>query len=290
MPVTSPSRRLDLPIVLRELQVLRTTEVTPRMRRITVGGEQLRAFRSGDLDVTAFRTEGADDYVKVFLPEEGESAPVLPEQHDGHLHWPRKPAPVARAYTVRRFDAELGELDLDFVVHGHGVGGNWARDAKPGDVLHLAGPKVSTIPPLGADWWLLAGDETALPAIGRYVETHEDGAALHAVVLVDGPAEEQTDLPGVTWVHRRAGVPDAQRLADAVREVAPTSGDGWMWIAGEAAIVRELRAVAKALGVPKHQLDASGYWRAPVVGALARVRALRDSAVESLETRRREHA
>lgn len=289
MPVTSPSRRLDLPIVLRELRVIRSTEVTPRMRRITVGGEQLKAFRSGDIDVTAFRTEGADDYVKIFLAEEGESEPVLPEQHDGHLHWPRKPAPVARAYTVRRFDAETGELDLDFVVHGHGVAGNWARDAKPGEVLHLAGPKVSTLPPTGADWWLLAGDETALPAIGRYLETHDDPATLCAVVLVDGPAEEQSDLTGVTWVHRRAGVSDATVLADAVRGVAPRTGDGWMWIAGEAAIVRELRTVAKELGVPKQMLDASGYWRAPVTGALARVRALRDQAVESLDHRRKEH-
>ena len=289
MPVTTPSQRLDLPIVLRELRVIRTTEVTPRMRRITVGGDQLGAFRTGELDVTPFRTEGADDYVKVFLPEEGETEPVLPEQHDGHLHWPRKPAPVARAYTVRRFDAVTGELDLDFVVHGHGVGGNWARDAKPGDVLHLAGPKVSTIPPIGAEWWLLAGDETALPAIGRYVETHDDPATLHAVVLVDGPAEEQSDLAGVTWVHRQAGVSDAQTLADAVRRVVPQAGDGWMWIAGEAAIVRELRAVAKERGIPKAQLDASGYWRVPVTGALGRVRALRDQAVESMEHRRREH-
>ncbi|MFD4291818.1 siderophore-interacting protein [Rhodococcus sp. NPDC058505] len=290
MPVTTPSRRLDLPIVLRELRVIRTTEVTPRMRRITVGGEQLEAFRSGKYEVTAFRTEGADDYVKVFLPEEGESAPVLPEQHDGHLHWPRKPAPVARAYTVRRFDPATGELDLDFVVHGHGVAGNWARDARPGDVLHLAGPKVSTIPPVGADWWLLAGDETALPAIGRYVDTHDDPAALHAVVLVDGSAEEQADLAGVTWVHRRPGVPDATLLADEVRRLAPTAGDGWMWIAGEAAIVRELRSVAKELGIPRDLLDASGYWRLPATGALARVRALRDQAVESLDHRRRDHA
>lgn len=290
MPVTTPPRRLDLPIVLRELRVLRTTEVTPRMRRITVGGAQLAAFRSGEFDVTAFRTEGADDYVKVFLPEEGESTPVLPEQHDGHLHWPRRPAPVARAYTVRRFDSATGELDLDFVVHGHGVAGNWARDARPGDVLHLAGPKVSTLPPTGAHWWLLAGDETALPAIGRYVETHTDPAALHPVVLVDGPDEEQSDLAGVTWVHRRPGTPDAQVLADAVRRTAPGAGEGWMWIAGEAAIVRELRSVARELGVPKDLLDASGYWRVPATGALSRVRALRDQAVESLDQRRREHA
>ena len=291
MPVTTPSRRLDLPIVLRELTVLRTVEVTPRMRRITVGGEQLGTFQSGEFSVAEFRTEGADDYVKIFLPEEGSAAPVLPEQHDGHLHWPKRPAPVARSYTVRRFDAEAGELDLDFVLHGHGIAGNWARNAQPGDTLHLAGPKVSTIPPVGADWWLLAGDETALPAIARYVEEHDGSEPLYVAVLVDGPAEEQRELPGVTWVHRREGVSDARLLADAARTLGPSTGAGWMWIAGEASIVRELRATAKQLGVTKDLLDASGYWRVQVGdGPLARVRTLRDKAVESLENRRREHA
>lgn len=174
------------------------------MRRCTVGGEQLGAFRSGKFSVAAFRTEGADDYVKIFLPEAGSTEPVLPEQHDGHLHWPERPAPVARSYTVRRFDADAGELDLDFVLHGHGIAGNWARTTKPGDTVHLAGPKVSTIPPIGADWWLLAGDETALPAIAHYIDSHDDSIPVHAAVLVDGPEEEQHDVPGITWVHRRA--------------------------------------------------------------------------------------
>ncbi|EHK81647.1 Siderophore-interacting protein [Rhodococcus pyridinivorans AK37] len=108
MPVTTPPTRVSLPIVLRRLTVLRAVDVTPRMRRITLGGEQLGAFRSGDYDAPAFTTEGADDYVKIFLPEPGSETPALPEQHDGHLHWPRKPAPVARAYTVRRFDPVAG--------------------------------------------------------------------------------------------------------------------------------------------------------------------------------------
>ncbi|NLG54128.1 MAG: siderophore-interacting protein [Rhodococcus sp.] len=288
MPVTSASRRLDLPIVLRKLSVLRTAEVTPRMRRITLGGEQLGPFSASGFDLPAFTTRGADDYVKLFFPEPG-AEPVLPEQHDGHLHWPRKPAPIARAYTIRRFDADAGELDLDFVVHGHGIAGNWARDAKPGDEIHLAGPKVSTIPPEGASWWLLAGDETALPAIGHYLDDARGSSTpLHAFVLVDGPAEEQRELDGVHWVHRRSDADDALVLAEAVRAHSLPDSDGWMWIAGEAGIVRELRAVAKQLGIPKPMLDASGYWRADS-GALGRIRALRDRAVESLDHRRHEH-
>ncbi|QNG21181.1 siderophore-interacting protein [Rhodococcus triatomae] len=289
MPVTTPSRRLDLPIVLRKLTVLRTAEVTPRMRRITLGGEQLGAFSAAGHDLPAFTTRGADDYVKLFFPEPG-GEPVLPEQHDGHLHWPRKPAPLARAYTVRRYDADLGELDLDFVLHGHGVAGNWARDARPGDEIHLAGPKISTVPPVGASWWLLAGDETALPAVGHYLDDADGTVDLHAFVLVDGPEEEQRELTGVRWVHRRSGVADAELLAQAVRDHSLPEGEGWMWIAGEAGIVRELRAVAKHLGIPKPMLDASGYWRADAgSSALGRIRALRDQAVESLEHRRREH-
>lgn len=288
MPVTAASRRLDLPIVLRKLTVVRTTEVTARMRRITLGGEQLGQFSAAGFELPAFTTCGADDYVKLFFPEPG-CAPVLPEQHDGHLHWPRKPAPIARAYTVRRFDADAGELDLDFVVHGHGIAGNWAREAKPGDEIHLAGPKVSTIPPVGASWWLLAGDETALPAIGHYIEdAHGSDTALHAFVLVDGPGEEQQELAGVHWVHRRDGVDDADVLAQAVRAHSFPDSDGWMWIAGEASIVRELRSVAKQLEIPKPMLDASGYWRADT-SALSRIRALRDRAVESLDHRRHEH-
>ncbi|EOM75620.1 Fe-utilization protein [Rhodococcus rhodnii LMG 5362] len=286
----TPSRRLHLPIVLRELEVLRTRAVTPRMRRITLGGPQLGAFRANGFDLPAFTTEGADDYVKVFLADGPQAGPVLPEQHDGHLHWPRKPAPTARAYTVRRFDAEQRELDLDFVLHGHGVAGTWARSAAVGDTLHLAGPKIATLPPRGADWWLLAGDDTALPAISRYLEETHD-VPVHAAILVENADEEQPDLPGVTWVHRKAGTTAAALLAEAAARIAPRSGTGWMWIAGETDIVRSLRAVASDLGIPRDLLDASGYWRAPSTGRtpLGRVRTLRESARESLDLRRREH-
>src|SRR5699024_11085091 len=184
-------------------------------------------------------------------------------------------------------------LDLDFVLHGHGTAGLWARDAAPGDTLHLGGPKAATLPPAGARWWLLVGDETALPAVGRFVEEHPD-QDLTAVVVVEDPAEEQ-DLPGVTWVHRAGrGSHDGPLLADAVRALAAERADGfrdglgWMWIAGETAAVRELRTLAKELGVPRAMLDATGYWRAPAQGStLGRLRVLQERTTEALEARRR---
>ncbi len=303
-PGITPSHRMELPIVLRRLRVLRVADLTPRMRRITLTGPQLGPFRSappahpddpasaGGFDVPAFRTEAPDDYVKLFLGEPG-MPPALPEQHDGHLHWPRRPAPIARSYTVRRFDPAAGELDIDFVLHGHGTAGLWARDAAVGDELHLGGPKAATLPPVGARWWLLAGDETALPAIGRFIEEHPE-QDLTAVVVVEDAAEEQ-DLPGVTWVHRAGRRHhDGALLAEAVRALAGARPDGfsdglgWMWIAGETSAVRELRTLAKELGVPRALLDATGYWRAPAQGnALGRLRVLQERTAEALEARTR---
>ena len=99
----------------RDLQVLRTTELSPSMRRITLGGEQLAGFRD----------EHTGPNIKVFVPRQGQRKPVLPVlDHDtGRYVWPDlHERPTMRTYTVRRYDAERGELDVDFVMHGeHGV-------------------------------------------------------------------------------------------------------------------------------------------------------------------------
>ena len=281
-----PPGRTSLPIVLRHLHVVRVVDVTPHMRRVTFGGEQLGAFSAGGHDLTPFTTHNPDDYVKLFFPDPETNVLTLPEQDDGHLDWPRRPAPTSRSYTVRSYDAAAGELDIDFVLHGHGVAGEWARTVRPGDSIHLAGPKVTTTPPMGAPWWILAGDETALPAIAHYLDAPPAGTPVHAFVVVPGAADEQSDIDGITWLRRRDDVTDGQQLAAAINALTLPGGEGWMWIAGEAGTVRELRAVAKSLGVGKAMLDASGYWRRPVTGGvLERVRTLRAQATETLVSR-----
>ena len=281
-----PPQRTSLPIVLRHLHVVRVLDVTPHMRRVTLGGEQLGAFSAGGYDLMPFTTHNPDDYVKLFFTDPESNVLTLPEQDDGHLDWPKRPAPTSRSYTVRSFDAAAGELDIDFVLHGDGVAGEWARTVQPGDSIHLAGPKATTSPPVGAPWWILAGDETALPAIAHYLDAPPAGIPVHAFAVVPDAVDEQADVDGITWLRRRADITDGQQLAAAINALSLPGGDGWMWIAGEAGTVRELRAVAKSLGVGKTMLDASGYWRRPVTGGvLERVRTLRVQATETLAAR-----
>ncbi|HEY1175086.1 MAG TPA: siderophore-interacting protein, partial [Phytomonospora sp.] len=149
------------PLVVRRLTVLRTRAVTPRMRRITLTGAQLRSFDAGGAHQPAFASTAFDDHVKLVWSEGGDVAAALPVQLPHGIEWPPCPERIARDYTPRRFDPQTGELDLDFVVHGHGPAVTWAERAEPGDVLHIVGPKSSTVLPGGLDWIVLAGDETA---------------------------------------------------------------------------------------------------------------------------------
>src|SRR5699024_569704 len=86
------------------------------------------------------------------------------------LDWPR-PFPTSREYTVRAFRPEDRELDIDFVVHDGGLASDWVVDVQPGDTAHVAGPPGGYQVPWDYSHYLLAGDETALPAIARWLET-----------------------------------------------------------------------------------------------------------------------
>ncbi|NEE10289.1 siderophore-interacting protein, partial [Streptomyces sp. SID7499] len=109
---------------------------------------------------------GFDDHVKFFFAD-GDEPPVLPGQNVSSLDWPADARPIAKDYTPVRYDPEAGEIDFDFVRHEGGVASSWAQAVKPGEVTWIAGPKMSHGHPEGADWLLVIGDETALPAIGR---------------------------------------------------------------------------------------------------------------------------
>ncbi|MFE1889777.1 siderophore-interacting protein [Streptomyces microflavus] len=98
MSTRNPRPVVTFPIVLRELTVLRVADVTPGMRRVTLGGPQLRAFHRDGLDLPALRTEGFDDHVKFFFAE-GDEPPVLPGQNVSSLDWPVDARPLAKDYT-----------------------------------------------------------------------------------------------------------------------------------------------------------------------------------------------
>ncbi|MFE1287515.1 SIP domain-containing protein [Streptomyces sp. NPDC058751] len=274
MPKTS--RRLTVhPPTLREVEVVRIVDLTPGMRRVTLSGEQLHAFTTADgFARPAFESQGFDDDLGLYFPYPGQSEPVLPVQGEAKLIVPKDPRPLSRAYTVRRWDPEADELDVDFVKHGVGVGTTWAYRAAPGDRIHLSGPRTSKTLPAGADWWLVAGDDTALPAIGRLLDELPAGARAQVFIEIteDAHRQELREPPGVdvTWlVHPGSAAGNASPLTEAVRGTEWWSGQAFVWLAGEHTAVRDIRRhLVEDRGVPKEDIDFTGYWRRSAVVAL----------------------
>ncbi|WP_369130754.1 siderophore-interacting protein [Modestobacter roseus] len=242
----------------RVAEVVGTSRLTPHMIRVVLGGEGLTGFPAGEF---------TDHYVKLLFPPAGASygVPFDPEQVRAEL--PGDQWPVTRTYTVRAWDPVTGELTIDFVHHGDaGVAGPWAASAQPGDRIQLLGPGGAYTPRPDADWHLLVGDESALPAIAASLHRVGDGARALVFLEVAGPEEEQADVPTpagaeLTWVHRGSAEP-GRALVDAVRAAPLPAGRGHVFVHGEAGMVRELRRHLRAeRGLDPEFTSISGYWR-----------------------------
>ncbi|MER6914503.1 siderophore-interacting protein [Streptomyces sp. NPDC000594] len=266
MPARNPRPVVMFPIVLRELTVLRAENITPGMRRVTLGGEQLRAFTRDGLDLPELRTEGFDDHVKFFF-EDGAGHLVLPRQNVSSLDWPADDRPVAKDYTPVRHDPVAGEIDFDFVRHEGGVAAAWAEAVTPGDTTWIAGPKMSHGHPEGADWLLIAGDETALPAIGRWLAEMPATTVARVFIEIADDSHRQS-LPTaadarIAWLSR-AGAPagTTDLLESAVREMEWLPGTVFAWCAGEAVTLKGIRRhLVTERQVPREHTDITGYWR-----------------------------
>lgn len=229
----------------------------PAYLRIALGGGGLDDFRPHAC---------ADSYINAAIPPPG--APyTAPFSIEELRSLPREQRPFRRRYTVRRWDDASRTLWLEFTVHETtGPGAGWATSAQPGDALVFTGPAGSYRPDPEADWHLLAGDESALPAIGAALEAIPAGAPVAVRILVDGPADElDLGTPGrldLGWLHRRDGSPGPEALADAVREIEAPGGRVHAFVHGEA---EETRAVRRHLlaerGAAIEDLSCSPYWK-----------------------------
>lgn len=238
------------------LEVRRTERITPHMIRVVAGGDELAAFPE---------TPHTDRYVKILFPRQGVRYPEPFDMDVIRAELPREQWPAMRTYTVRALDHAAGELTIDFVHHGDvGLAGPWAASVRPGDVLRLAGPGGAYAPDPAADWHLMVGDESALPAIAAACERVPAGVPVVAVLEVADAAEEQElACPGalqVTWLHRRASEPE--QLLGAVRALEFAPGRVHAFVHGEAGIVRGVRRhLVDERAVPRELLSVSGYWR-----------------------------
>lgn len=236
----------------RRLQVVRVVDLTPRMRRITLGGPELAGFVS----------LGTDDHVKLFFPQNAAEQATLETLVIG-AGKDNGPMPAMRDYTPRRYDLDTLELDIDFVLHGDGPAATWAEQARPGQFLHIGGPRGSMIVPDMFDSYLLIGDETALPAIARRLEGLAANRQALVIVEVENGAEQQrlesAAQVNVIWVLREGG---RNNLLTTVKELQVPSGNLYAWVATESKVSRQIRRVL----LDEHGLDepfvkAVGYWR-----------------------------
>lgn len=157
--------------------------------------------------------------------------------------------PWMRSFTVRRLAGE--RMEIDFVLGDHGPAARWAMSAQPGDVVGRYGPSADYHRPLPtADWYLFAGDETAVPATATLLESLP--AARTMVWLAASP---QPMPASVSWVSSPA------ELVDTVRLAPFPPGPVTAWLAGEAGLVRALRRSLVERGVPKPRIEFTGYWR-----------------------------
>jgi NADPH-dependent ferric siderophore reductase len=212
-------------------------------------------FRTADLSAFA-DSVFTDRYVKLAIPTD-----------DGE---------VVRTYTALEPDLEARSLAIDFVVHGdEGVAGPWAAAAAPGDALTVRGPGGAYAPDPAADWHLIAGDESAIPAIGAAIEALPAGTPAYVFVEVSGP-DHQVELPAregveVTWLHRGASSHSVgddvagldAPLVGAVRDLPWREGRVQAFVHGEAAAVMHgIRPyLLKERNLPRADVSISGYWR-----------------------------
>jgi NADPH-dependent ferric siderophore reductase len=247
--------RIRLETRTRMLTVASVTDVTPHMRRVRVTGPELEGFTS----------PGHADHIKVFLSADGRPLP-RPERHPDGLVWPEgTPRPFMRDYTPRYFDPVALTLDIDFVLHGDGPASEWAGSVKVGDSVMIGGPRGSMRVPEAFDWYLLAGDETALPAIGRRIEELPAGKPALAIIEVPEAADEQrfeTSSPvEIHWIHRNGIEAGARNLIlPKLADLAFPRGDGFAFVAGEAEMSRTAKAHLIARGFNPEYIRAAGYW------------------------------
>ncbi len=220
--------------------VKRVQRLTPRMIRVTFTADEL----------SAFAWNGPAAHIKLFFTDAAN-----PER------------PVTRTYTPRRFDPATKELVVDFVLHGAGPASEWAEQASVGQALVIAGPGRSYALDPGADWYVLAGDDSAIPAISTILEALPPAKRVSVLLEVVDAAErhELVDSTSaeIRWLERgadpaRAGV----ELEHALRQIELPGGSGKIYVACEADAMRRIRRyLLRERSIAPADLVTRGYWK-----------------------------
>lgn len=297
------------PYVLALAEVRAVERVSPNFVRITFGGPELAEFGTpGDM---------FDVRIKVIFPPATGVLPPLDRTVEdwwgAFLAVPEAERGSMRTYSVRALQVADGETEVvvDFVLHLQpgltGPASSWASAASVGDELLILGPRRGREDRTGIEWApgsasavLLAGDETAAPAIARILEDAPAGLRGHAFIEVPSVDDILSIAApagvGVTWLPRADGALHGASLIPAVLDFlgdseaavevrdldgedlvwetpiysglgeeiseADAAADRYFWIAGESGVVTTLRRhLVKDIGIDRGQVAFMGYWR-----------------------------
>ncbi len=228
---TSRVQVLRHEIKRRTLDVVNVEQISPGFKRVTLKGESLADFISASFD----------DHVKFIVnPEAAE--------------------PAMRDYTPRFYDNAKQELVIEFAMHGEGPANAWAEKVKPGDQALIAGPRGSRVIPMDYQWQLMFGDETAFPAISRRLEELPAGARVTVVALAQD-ARDRREFPTqadaqIVWVD------SDEQLIDWAKQHQLAAGEGFVWCAAEASIIKALRNIfVEEKGHDINAIRTSAYWK-----------------------------
>jgi NADPH-dependent ferric siderophore reductase len=181
---------------------------------------------------------------------------------------------LSRTYTPRHFDATRRELTVDFVLHGAGPAATWAAQAQVGQAMLIAGPGRSYTLDAEAQWLLIAGDESAIPAIATLLEVVPDSLRTQVLIEVNDAADEFAVAPErsnvkLRWLHRAQPItghgttaPAGVELTAAVAAFRPPAGTGRAYVACEADAMRKIRRqLLVDCALPREWVTTRGYWK-----------------------------
>ncbi len=279
-----------------DVEVSAVTRLSPTFVRLTVTGHDLDKF----VDL------GYDARVKLVLPSASDGYASLPRGTDWFQRWRDLGAndrPPLRTYTTRAVRPDRREVDIDLALHADtGLAARWVQNASLRDPVVLLGPDsesrgphggVEFVLPKSEEALVMAGDETAMPAITNILSQLPNTAHGTALLEVPDPRDwdDVTAPPGivVVWLARK-NRPHGELLLSALRHYTPGSplptdlqsgslpqrkkchrsaeqGSTRAWLAGEAASVREMRQyLVHECGVPRDQVTFMAYWKQGVIG------------------------
>lgn len=252
------------------LTVVRTADVSPSFRRVTVTSDELADFRH----------LGFDHWFRLFIPAAGQTSWRLPTATSKlwYAQWlatPGKDRPHCNNYTVHCYRPESRELDIDVVLHLgpngalEGRVAQWAAAVLLGDGLAILDEGLLFNPPPDSRSVLLAGDESALPALEGILRDLDPGIGGHAVLEVPTRDDVRELAHGpemvVHWVVRSEVDPDVVAGAAALNvltELPPVTPDTYAFLVGESGLATGGRRHLTRAGLGKDRITFCGFWKA----------------------------